>query len=84
MLGGADVGTRVALLTGSQGTAARRAALLETVSGDAGIVVGTHALLEETVEFPTSGWSWSTSSTGSASSSGPPSRPRARRRRTCW
>jgi ATP-dependent DNA helicase RecG len=51
MLGGAEVGTRVALLTGSQSTAARRSALLEAVSGDAGIVVGTHALLEESVEF---------------------------------
>ena len=51
LLGGSDVGTRVALLTGSQPTAVRREALLEVVSGDAGIVVGTHALLEETVEF---------------------------------
>ena len=51
MLGGADLGTRVALLTGSMGTAARRQALLDTVSGDAGIVIGTHALLEERVQF---------------------------------
>jgi ATP-dependent DNA helicase RecG len=51
MLGGSDVGTRVALLTGSQGTPARRAALLELVSGDAGIVVGTHALIQDTVDF---------------------------------
>jgi ATP-dependent DNA helicase RecG len=50
-LGGADVATRVALLTGSQGTAARRAALSEAASGRAGIVVGTHALLSEGVEF---------------------------------
>ena len=50
-LGGADVATRVALLTGSQGAAARRAALSEAVSGAAGIVIGTHALLSEGVEF---------------------------------
>ena len=50
-LGGADNGTRVALLTGSQGTAARRASLLEAAGGAAGIVVGTHALLSETVQF---------------------------------
>ena len=50
-LGSADTATRVALLTGSQRTAARRRELLDVVSGDAGIVVGTHALLEDTVEF---------------------------------
>ncbi|HEY4315513.1 MAG TPA: ATP-dependent DNA helicase RecG [Actinomycetes bacterium] len=51
MLGGSELGTRVALLTGSQGTAARRANLLDVLSGDAGIVVGTHALIQDTVEF---------------------------------
>ena len=51
MLGGAEDGTRVALLTGSQGAAARRNALAEAASGGAGIIVGTHALLEEQVEF---------------------------------
>ncbi len=51
MLGGAETGTRVALLTGSQSTTARRAALLEVASGAAGIVVGTHALLGEAVQF---------------------------------
>nr|WP_196791814.1 ATP-dependent DNA helicase RecG [Motilibacter deserti] len=51
LLGGAERGTRVALLTGSQPTAARRQALLEVASGDAGIVVGTHALLQEHVSF---------------------------------
>ncbi|HVM29060.1 MAG TPA: ATP-dependent DNA helicase RecG [Mycobacteriales bacterium] len=50
-LGGADVATRVALLTGSLGAAARRAALLDAASGAAGIVVGTHALLQENVQF---------------------------------
>ncbi|MGH8869868.1 MAG: ATP-dependent DNA helicase RecG [Actinomycetes bacterium] len=51
MLGGDTRGTRVALLTGSLPTAARRTAMLDTASGDAGIVVGTHALLEEQVTF---------------------------------
>jgi ATP-dependent DNA helicase RecG len=50
-LGGADHATRVTLLTGSQGAAARRRALLEAASGTAGIVIGTHALLEEQVQF---------------------------------
>ncbi|MCW2897983.1 MAG: recG [Streptosporangiaceae bacterium] len=50
-LGGADNATRVALLTGSQGAKARRAALLDAASGAAGIVVGTHALLQEHVQF---------------------------------
>ena len=43
--------TRVALLTGSLGAAARRSALAEAAGGSAGIVVGTHALLSEGVEF---------------------------------
>src|SRR6266699_3892043 len=50
-LGGAEQATRVALLTGSQGSAARRRALLEAASGESGIVIGTHALLEERVQF---------------------------------
>ena len=50
-LGGAENATRVALLTGSQQTAARRQALLDAASGAAGIVVGTHALLQEHVQF---------------------------------
>lgn len=51
MLGGADQATRVALLTGSQGSVARRQALAEAASGAAGIVVGTHALLSEGVQY---------------------------------
>jgi ATP-dependent DNA helicase RecG len=51
MLGGDDRGTRVALLTGSLSTAARRKAMLEAASGQAGIVIGTHALLQEKVQF---------------------------------
>ena len=50
-LTGADVSTRVALLTGSQGAQARRRNLLEAASGEAGIVIGTHALLQENVQF---------------------------------
>ncbi len=51
MLGGAVDGTQVALLTGSLGAAARREAMLDAASGAAGIVIGTHALLEEKVQF---------------------------------
>lgn len=51
MLGGADGATGVVLLTGSTGAAARREALLDAASGSAGIVIGTHALLEERVQF---------------------------------
>ncbi|GAA5157814.1 ATP-dependent DNA helicase RecG [Ornithinimicrobium tianjinense] len=51
MLGGLDNGTRVALLTGSQSAAQRRANLLAAASGQAGIVVGTHALIQDTVQF---------------------------------
>ncbi len=51
MLGGEGQATRIALVTGSLGAAARRAALLDVASGAAGIVVGTHALLEERVQF---------------------------------
>ena len=50
-LGGADHATRLTLLTGSMGAAARRKALLEAASGGAGIVIGTHALLEDKVQF---------------------------------
>jgi ATP-dependent DNA helicase RecG len=50
-LGGADHATRVALLTGAQGAAARRESLLEAASGQAGIVIGTHALIQEKVQF---------------------------------
>jgi ATP-dependent DNA helicase RecG len=51
LLGGSDLGTRVALLTGSSTTARRREAMLDIASGDAGIVIGTHALLEDKVEY---------------------------------
>lgn len=51
MLGGDQAGTEVVLVTGSQSTAARRGALLKAASGEAGIVIGTHALLEDRVVF---------------------------------
>ena len=47
----ADLATRVVLLTGSTPPAARREALAAVADGSAGIVVGTHALLEESVAF---------------------------------
>ena len=50
-LGSDDNSTRVALLTGSQRTAQRRRELLDIVSGDAGIIVGTHALIQDNVDF---------------------------------
>ncbi len=51
MIGGSEIGTRVALLTGSMGAAARRGALLDMASGKAGIAIGTHALIEDKVQF---------------------------------
>ena len=48
-LGGDAV--QVTLLTGSMPTAARKQAMLDAASGTAGIVIGTHALLSDTVSF---------------------------------
>jgi ATP-dependent DNA helicase RecG len=50
-LDGAADGTRVTLLTGSLKAAAKREARAEVADGRAGIVVGTHALLQEGVDF---------------------------------
>jgi len=50
-LGSEEGATQVTLITGSQSAAARKAALALAASGDAGIVIGTHALLGEKVEF---------------------------------
>ncbi len=50
-LGAAESATNVVLLTGSQSASARRKALLAAADGSAGIVVGTHALLSEGVQF---------------------------------
>ncbi|WP_082043743.1 ATP-dependent DNA helicase RecG [Mobilicoccus massiliensis] len=55
LLGGSADGTRVTLLTGGMSTAARKKALLDIVTGEAGIVVGTHALLQDKVEFASLG-----------------------------
>ena len=51
LLGGSEIGTRVTLLTGSQPTGTRRKSLLDAASGEAGIVIGTHALIQEHVQF---------------------------------
>lgn len=50
-LGAAEQSTRIVLLTGSMSVAAKRDALLAAVAGDAGIVIGTHALIQDNVEF---------------------------------
>ncbi|MFC4067845.1 ATP-dependent DNA helicase RecG [Actinoplanes subglobosus] len=50
-LDGDPEGTQLTLVTGSLGAAARRAALAKVADGTAGIVVGTHALLYEGVDF---------------------------------
>ncbi|HWT48330.1 MAG TPA: ATP-dependent DNA helicase RecG, partial [Mycobacterium sp.] len=50
-LGGADNATRVALLTGSTTAAQKKQIRAEIASGQVGIVIGTHALLQDAVEF---------------------------------
>jgi len=50
-LGGAENATRVALLTGSMSAAQKRQVRDEVAAGGACIVVGTHALLQDAVEF---------------------------------
>ena len=52
MLGGAERATRVHLLTGSTPASERRRILAELAAGEPVIVVGTHALLSETVQMP--------------------------------
>ncbi|MGL5826072.1 MAG: ATP-dependent DNA helicase RecG [Nocardioides sp.] len=51
MLGGAVEGTTVSMLTGSMPQPLKRRALVDIASGQAGIVIGTHALLEDRVTF---------------------------------
>ncbi len=50
-LGAPEQATDVVLLTGSTPAAQRREVLDRIASGEAGIVIGTHALLERRVEF---------------------------------
>jgi len=50
-LDAAEQSTRITLLTGSMSTAAKRQALADIVTGAAGIVIGTHALIQDTVSF---------------------------------
>ena len=49
--GAADNATRVALLTGSMSAAQKKQVRDEIISNQVGIVVGTHALLQDAVEF---------------------------------
>ncbi|MFV0461867.1 MAG: ATP-dependent DNA helicase RecG [Nostocoides sp.] len=51
LFAGQGPSTGVVLLTGSQSSTARRAALLAIVTGEAGIVIGTHALIQQAVTF---------------------------------
>ncbi len=51
LLGQHGPSTRIAFLSGSQSARQRRDELAAIASGEAGIVVGTHALLEDTVRF---------------------------------
>lgn len=51
LLESANINLEVVVLTSSMPTAAKRKALLKIVSGDANIIIGTHALIQETVEF---------------------------------
>ncbi|MBA3529055.1 MAG: ATP-dependent DNA helicase RecG [Propionibacteriaceae bacterium] len=51
MLGGAEHATSVVLVTGSMAAGQKRAGLLRAASGEAGIVIGTHALLSGGVQF---------------------------------
>ncbi len=48
---GDSSGTQVVMLTGSASSASRKDALLKIMSGQAGIVIGTHALLHDLVQF---------------------------------
>ncbi|MFR9751976.1 ATP-dependent DNA helicase RecG [Nocardia sp. 004] len=50
-LGAGANATRVVLVTGSMSAGAKKAALLDAVTGVAGIVIGTHALIQDNIEF---------------------------------
>jgi len=51
MLGAESGATKVTLITGSQNSAARKESLALAANGDAGIVIGTHALLSDAIAF---------------------------------
>lgn len=51
MLGAAAGATRVRLLTGSMSARDRNQSKLDAASGEAGIVIGTHALIQDAVQF---------------------------------
>jgi len=51
MLGGSERATQVTLITGSQNAASRKESLSLAASGQAGIIIGTHALLGQSVNF---------------------------------
>jgi len=51
LLSGNELATKIVLITGAMNTSARKQALADVASGEAGIVIGTHALLEEKVQF---------------------------------
>ena len=50
-LQGSGEGTQLALLTGSLSASAKREALGKIANGEAGIVIGTHALISDGVQF---------------------------------
>ncbi len=51
MLGAAEGATRVRLLTGSMGAKSRNESLVDAASGESGITIGTHALIQDHVQF---------------------------------
>ena len=51
MLGSESGATKVTLITGSQNSASRKESLALASNGDAGIVIGTHALLGDAITF---------------------------------
>ena len=76
-----ELGVELALLTNAVRGRARDALLEAAASGRVGCVIGTHAVVQETVASGASAWPWSTSSTALASSSGRRSARRERARR---
>ncbi len=48
---GSEDGTQISLLTGSLSKESKKSELARIASGEAGIVIGTHALIQEGVEF---------------------------------